>query len=235
MNIRLICALMLFNFWSAASDFTNICPQEAPQNNELIQSKSTQGNFKVSIISREIAENIFNSVSQMEKIPYKYTIDGCDVRAYLAAKEIYEKSNIKSFRINVESYPGLITQTTYTAEGWVEFGRHSVMALCVYNQDTKRVDPLIVDAAFFNELITPEKWLLKLKDGMTTRTEISYTSMYKLNPNSTTLFNRFTRSDLRCAEEVRERFMREQKRIENGHLPYGVGRAKEVIRMDLCQ
>ncbi|MCF8060787.1 MAG: hypothetical protein K9K67_15900 [Bacteriovoracaceae bacterium] len=236
MNIRLTCALLLFNFWTAASDFTNLCPQEIPIGNEILQSKTTKNNLKVSILTKEVAENIFDHISQMKEIPYKYVIDGCDVRAYLAAKDIYEKWNIQSFRINVESYPGLISETPYTAENWVEFSRHSVLALCVYDQDKKNVSPLIVDVAFFNQLIEPDKWLLKLEDGMSPRKEITYSSMYKLNPNERRMFsNKFIRQDLMCAEEVRARFMIEQERIEKGHLPYGVGRSKEVIRLDLCQ
>lgn len=219
---------------TTANAMENPCPQVSVQTgqNKIIKSKGHP--FKVSILKKETAELIYNHIANMQDIPYKYVVDGCDVRAYLAAKEISEKWKIESFRANLESYPNMIAKTPFTAEGWVDFSKHSALALCVYDSSENIVKPMVVDVAFSSGLKDITSWKESVTDEFSDKEpELFFSGMYNLNPEGRNK-KKFSASELRCAEEVREAFMREQQKIENGQLPYGVGRSKEVLRLNMC-
>ncbi len=211
----------------------NPCPQEEVAPGQVKIKKARGERFKVGIIHKETAQTIFDAIAGMESIPYKYVVDGCDVRAYLAAKEIYERWGAHSFRANLDASPNMIAETPFTAEGWVDFSRHTALAFCVADKGV--VSPVVFDAAFFDGPLRVEKWRDSLKDEYVSnhKPKLYYSSMFNLNPEEKRLTS-FSSSEIACAEEVREAFMKEQKKIEKGQLPYGIGRSKEVLRLNLC-
>jgi len=189
----------------------------------------------VAILNEDQAQQVFTELKELQNIPYKYVVDGCDVRAYLGAKHLYEKAKLKSFRVNIESYPSMFMDTPYTFEKGVDFFRHSVLAFC--SQREGKLTPLIFDISFFEGPVSLDQWQSKLIDPKFIRAdkfEVFTSSMFSLDPNSEAKSEQFSRNDLRCAESVRDRFMQEQRKIERGSLPYGVGRSKEVIRIGIC-
>lgn len=232
---KVLAALLLSTFWTSVKAEENPCPQVAVEAGRVKIQKSIGHKFNVGIVKEETADILFNHIKNLDHIPYKYVVDGCDVRAYLAAKELKEKWNIESFRVNMESYPHLFTKTPYTAEGWVEFSKHSALALCVYKPETQKVVPMVFDAAFFGEIQEVGDWRNSLKDEYSDRLpELYFSGMYNLNPEERYKED-FSRSELACAEEVRVAFLKEEEKIEKGQLPYGIGRSKELIRLNLCQ
>lgn len=185
----------------------------------------------VTNVTSEQANEIYQQVRAMDNIPYKYVVDGCDVRAYLGAKEVYETKGVTSFRVNFETYPGMYLETPYTVERGVEFNKHSAMALCVNDR------PQIIDVAFFDAPVTMREFYDALIDPdfiKSDRVDIYTSSMYGLNPEEKMRRTSFDSASLRCANKIAKRFMREQLRIERGDLPIGVGRAKEVLRVGIC-
>lgn len=185
----------------------------------------------VSNITKKGSKILFEELKAIKDIPYKYVVDGCDVRAYLGAKHLNDTRGIISFRVNMESYPGMYLETPYTFENGVEFSKHSALALCVEGK------PMVLDVSFFDKPVTIEQFYSALIDPDFIEDEdvrMYSSSMYNLNPEETRARVTFDRSSLRCANKIATRFMREQKKIERGQLPYGVGRSKEVLRIGIC-
>ncbi len=236
MKVRFLSITLLFNFWATGNEGHNPCPQieSLPKASQSYESPLL--NEPLTILSQSKAQELFEYLAKKEDIPYKYVIDGCDVRAYLGAKDLNEKLGIHSFRANLESYPSMVVNTPYSFEGFVEFSKHSAIALCVFHKDEKVVKPMIIDPAFFNEVKEVNDWRNSLKDEFfadAPTPDLYYSSQYSLNPESQAK-DSFSKEDLKCANKVRSLFMKEQRKIERGKLPYGVGRAKEVLRQGLC-
>jgi hypothetical protein len=223
---------LMTSFFTYAGSLDSFCPQGKFQAGNIVNMKNK--GIDLSIMSRETANSLHQHLRSMDEIPYRYTVDGCDVRAYLGSIELKEKYNINTFRINVETYPNFIMTTPYTLEGWVDFGRHSVAAVCVFDENQNKTVPYVLDVAFFDQATAHDKWLSTLLEGNDQDVEKSISSMYSLSPEGNKRSREFTSRDRQCAEQVRSRFMREQEKIDRGQLPIGVGRGKEVIRLDLC-
>jgi hypothetical protein len=232
--LKLSVIVLMSSFLTAVQSQANLCPQVSVNPGQVKLAKAKRHKFKVSVIHEQTANSLFKHIKSMKNIPYKYVVDGCDVRAYLAAKDLKERWNIESFRANLESYPNMAIKTAYTQEEWVEFSKHSALAMCVYNPSSGKVNPLVLDAAFFNRPVSTSNWMSSLKDEFSDKApKIYFSGMYNLNPEER-YRNSFSSSELRCAEEVRGAFMKEQRKIERGNLPYGIGRSKEVLRENLC-
>lgn len=232
---KVLVALLLSSFWTSVKAQGNPCPQTPVETGRVKIEKGVGQKFLVGIVKKETADTLFSYLSSLEHIPYKYVVDGCDVRAYLAAKELKEKWNIESFRVNMESYPNMIAKTPFTAEGWVDFSKHSALALCVYKPETQTVTPMVFDNAFFDGPKEVDDWRKSLTDEFSDRQpDLYYSGMYNLNPEERHK-KKFSRKELACAEEVRLAFLKEEEKIEKGQLPYGIGRSKEVLRLNLCQ
>lgn len=205
----------------------------------IISSVAYTGNITcpagVAILNDKQAQQVYAELKKLENIPYKYVVDGCDVRAYLGAKHLYEKAKLKSFRVNIESYPSMYVDTPYTFEKGVDFFRHSVLAFC--SQKEGKLEPIIFDISFYEKPVSLKEWQDKLIDPRfidADKFEVFTSSMFSLDPTADRKSEEFSRQDLNCAESVRSRFMIEQRKIESGALPYGVGRSKEIIRSGLC-
>ncbi len=196
--------------------------------------KSKSSKVQMTVIHSSLKDVVFNKLKNNKSIPYKYVVDGCDVRAYLGAIDLYESWGLPSFRINFEAHPEAFADTPYTAEGMVQFSKHSALALCVYHEDIDEVTPYVFDVSFFDKAIPVKDWLSHFSDEFMYSPLTSYaSSMYNLNPESKAKKS-FSSSERKCAEETRARFMQEQNKIESGKLPYGVGRSKENLRANLC-
>lgn len=210
------------------------CPELKPTAGKALVGKVKSERFQTGVIHESLLTTVYNKLKSNKSIPYKYVVDGCDVRAYLGAKDLYESWGLPSFRVNFDASPEAFADTPYTAEGMVNFSKHSALALCVYHENTNEVIPYIFDISFFNQPVTLDQWTDSFADEFMYRPLRPYaSSMFNLNPENRTKKN-FSSRELECAEETRARFMIEQEKIEAGKLPYGVGRSKENLRADLC-
>lgn len=227
--------LALLNFSLPAKTLFNICPQEASLVDGEEYKRTLYGRQEVSIVSSAKAKELYSILSDMKNIPYKYVVDGCDVRAFLGAQELYQKTGLKTLRVNLEAFPSLIADTPYTYEGMVDFQKHSALAVCTLDEKRGEVIPYIIDPTFHSAPLSFDEWLNQFVDHkLTDRLDFFYSSMFSMNPNNGFNSEEFESEELSCAQEVNKRFMQEQRKIERGHLPIGVGRGKEVIRVNLC-
>ncbi len=225
--------LLLFTISTNIGAASITCPKLRPPAGKALIGNVKSERFQTGVIHESLLSTVYNKLKNNESIPYKYVVDGCDVRAYLGAKDLYESWGLPSFRVNFDTSEAF-ADTPYTVEGMVTFSKHSALALCVYHENTDEVLPYIFDISFFNHPVTLKEWTESFSDEFMYKPLRPYaSSMFNLNPENRMNKN-FSRRELSCAEETRARFMIEQKKIEAGKLPYGVGRSKENLRADLC-
>lgn len=235
MKYSMLILSLLLNFSLPAKNLFNICPQKASLVDTQEYERTQYGRQEVSLVSSSKAKELYSILSGMKNIPYKYVVDGCDARAYLGAQKLYQKTGLKTLRVNLEAFPSLIAETPYTLEGDVDFQRHSALAVCTLDEKSSEIVPYIIDPTFHAAPIAYDEWLDHfVLHNLTDRLDFFYSSMFSMNPNNGFSSTSFESKELSCAHEVNKRFMQEQRKIESGVLPIGVGRGKEVIRVNLC-
>lgn len=208
----------------------NLCPQtlQAKPYNHDIQKPIHAG-----VMTYAQALSYFNFVQKKEHgIPYKYVIDGCDMRALLISKMLKEKFNIQTFRVALETKgENLYRKTPYVFEGEVEFNRHTAPGLCVKNPKTNIVEPYIFDPSFFNQPVPLSVWRKGFDNNGKIPTNLFLGNMYSLDPKSTR--TSFSRAELRETERLRSGFMSIENRInKTGKKPYGIGNSKGKFEED---
>ena len=208
----------------------NHCPQEQrnqPFNSQFIRSTQT------AVMSLAQARGYFREVQKAKYgIPFNYVVDGCDMRALLISKNLKEKFGISTFRVGLESQSQrLQKRTPHTAEGVVEFERHTAPGFCVLNPATNRVEPYILDPSFFSEPVPLSVWQSSFTNNGRVQAQSFYGNSFSLDPRSNR--SRYNRSELQETERLRQVFASEQNRmVRTGEKPYGVGNARGAFSSD---
>jgi hypothetical protein len=208
----------------------NQCPQEIKS---TVYNTKLKGGLTSGVMSYEKAVGFFNEVQKSKYgIPFKYVEDGCDMRALLISKTLKEKYNVMTFRVALEATPqNLIRTTPYTAEGIVEFNRHTAAAICVLNPKTEKIEPYVIDPSFFKTPVPLSDWKNGFNDKGKVVTKLYYGNMYSLDPKSRR--TSFSKAELAETERLRKAFAAaEAKMLKTGVKPYGVGRARGYFEGD---
>ena len=208
----------------------NPCPQDLKSG---IYNAKLKSGLSAGVMTYDQAFGFFNEVQKSEYgIPFKYVEDGCDMRALLISKNLKEKYKLMTFRVALEATPeNLNRKTSYTAEGLVEFNRHTASGLCVLNPKTEKVEPYIFDPSFFNKPVPLVEWKNGFTENGKIKTKFYYGNMYSLDPKSKR--TSFLKAELSETERLRQTFAAaEAKMLKSGVKPYGIGRARGMFEGD---
>lgn len=219
---------LIFSFTATA--LANPCPQnlQSKPSNQFLEG----GKQKTAVMSYSHAMAYFKEMlSPKYGIPYKYVNDGCDMRAYLISKALKEKYGLDTFRVALEAknYENLYAKTPYTAEGGVEFPRHTATVMCVKDPSTKQVLPYVFDPSFFDKPVSLAQWQTRFTEKGSIPTKSYFAGMYTLSPERNR--SKFISAEIKEAERLRRLFLSAQeKMLKTGIKPYGIGRAKPNLR-----
>ena len=217
----------LFSMSSAAElpeAIRDFCPQEdLREGGKPVTVRRGSGQF-ITLGSPSFANAMVEFLRNRQEIEYGYVIDGCNARAYLGAKALYDDYKIYTARINLDqTRPSLSFSDDRTAERYVEFwsNKHSALLTCV-KTPSDEVVPYVLEPTFSREALTYAEWISLLREGTSGTQRVFVSSMFNISQYSSRREQKFSNTDLACAQQTMITFTEELARVRRlyGRYPF---------------
>lgn len=159
--------------------------------------KSESGVIHLSVVSEDLALQIFKELAAQEHIPFNYVLDGCYARAH-EMSWLLEKQGVSSGKIFIAG--PLKAWDRFQPGWWVEWkGYHVAPVIAVRRGDRIMIN--VIDPSVADKLLSMDEWLdLITVNGVTQKPFFAERFTYKFSSKKDN--HRWLEEDLKDAKKT---------------------------------